>query len=101
VKATAGGNRVGGGASNAASTARHCFHKLLTFACLLSPRPFQRAGVSTIACGQALDHQAISTADLQPGVRLALSALTEREELGSAGYSRSSTTAAARRNSCG
>jgi intracellular sulfur oxidation DsrE/DsrF family protein len=60
------------------------FHRANPDAALLAQ--LQRAGVSTIACGQALGHQALTTADLQPGVRLALSALTEREELESAGY---------------
>jgi intracellular sulfur oxidation DsrE/DsrF family protein len=60
------------------------FHRPNPDAALLAQ--LQRAGVSTIACGQALGHQAITAADLQPGVRLALSALTEREELETAGY---------------
>jgi intracellular sulfur oxidation DsrE/DsrF family protein len=60
------------------------FHRPNPDAALLAQ--LQRAGVSTIACGQALGHQAIAAADLQPGVRLALSALTEREELETAGY---------------
>lgn len=60
------------------------FHRRNPDAGLLAQ--LHRAGVSTIACGQALGHQAITAADLQPGVRLALSALTEREELETAGY---------------
>ncbi len=44
------------------------------------------AGVELFVCGQALGHQGFTAADVGPGVRLTLSALTKREELQAAGY---------------
>jgi intracellular sulfur oxidation DsrE/DsrF family protein len=46
----------------------------------------RRADVKMVACGQALGHQSFTLADVHPGVKLALSALTAREELQAAGY---------------
>jgi hypothetical protein len=46
----------------------------------------QHANVKMIVCGQALGHQSFTAADVAPGVTLALSALTKREELQAAGY---------------
>jgi intracellular sulfur oxidation DsrE/DsrF family protein len=46
----------------------------------------QHANVKMIVCGQALGHQSFTAADIAPGVTLALSALTKREELQAAGY---------------
>ena len=44
------------------------------------------AGVELFVCGQALGRQGFTAADVRPEVRLALSALTKREELQAAGY---------------
>jgi intracellular sulfur oxidation DsrE/DsrF family protein len=44
------------------------------------------AKVKMVACGQALGHQSFTAADIRPGMTLALSALTAREELQAAGY---------------
>lgn len=44
------------------------------------------AGVELFVCGQALGQQGFTAADVRPEVRLALSALTKREELQAAGY---------------
>lgn len=44
------------------------------------------AGVELFVCGQALGHLGFTAADVRPEVRLALSALTKREELQAAGY---------------
>jgi intracellular sulfur oxidation DsrE/DsrF family protein len=44
------------------------------------------ANVKMVACGQALGHQGFTLADIRPGMTLALSALTAREELQAAGY---------------
>lgn len=46
----------------------------------------RHADVKMVACGQALGHQSFTLADVHPGVKLALSALTAREELQAAGY---------------
>lgn len=46
----------------------------------------RRANVKMVVCGQALGHQNFVTANIQPGMALALSALTAREELQAAGY---------------
>lgn len=44
------------------------------------------AGVEFFVCGQALSRQGFTATDVRPEVRLALSALTKREELQAAGY---------------
>ena len=46
----------------------------------------RRAGVKMVVCGQALEHQDFVAASIRPGMSLALSALTVREELQAAGY---------------
>lgn len=46
----------------------------------------RQADVKMVACGQALGHQSFTLADVHPGIKLALSALTAREELQAAGY---------------
>lgn len=45
-----------------------------------------QAGVQMVVCGQALGHQNFVEANIRPGMTLALSALTAREELQAAGY---------------
>ncbi|HET6804071.1 MAG TPA: DsrE family protein [Frateuria sp.] len=45
-----------------------------------------RAHVDMVVCGQALGHQNFMAANIRPGMTLALSALTAREELQAAGY---------------
>lgn len=45
-----------------------------------------RANVKMVVCGQALGHQNFVAANIRPGMTLALSALTAREELQAAGY---------------
>lgn len=46
----------------------------------------RHAHVRMIACGQALGHQMLTEQDVHPGIQMALSALTAREELQAAGY---------------
>jgi intracellular sulfur oxidation DsrE/DsrF family protein len=46
----------------------------------------RQAHVRMVVCAQALGHQHFDPADLGPGMTLALSALTTREELQAAGY---------------
>jgi intracellular sulfur oxidation DsrE/DsrF family protein len=45
-----------------------------------------QANVKMVVCGQALGHQNFVAANIRPGMTLALSALTAREELQAAGY---------------
>lgn len=45
-----------------------------------------KANVRMFACGQTLANAGYKASDVRPGVTVALSALTEREELESAGY---------------
>jgi intracellular sulfur oxidation DsrE/DsrF family protein len=49
-------------------------------------RQLHRANVKMVVCGQALGHQNFVAANIRPGMTLALSALTAREELQAAGY---------------
>ncbi|UGB38802.1 DsrE family protein [Frateuria soli] len=49
-------------------------------------RKLRKANVDMVVCGQALGHQNFVAANIRPGVTLALSALTKREELQAAGY---------------
>ncbi|MCX7513164.1 DsrE family protein [Frateuria sp. STR12] len=49
-------------------------------------RKLRRANVKMVVCGQALGHQNFVAANIRPGVSLALSALTARQELQAAGY---------------
>lgn len=49
-------------------------------------RQLRQANVSMVVCGQALGHQNFIASNIRPGMTLALSALTVREELQSAGY---------------
>ncbi|MEI7035964.1 DsrE family protein [Fulvimonas yonginensis] len=49
-------------------------------------RQLRQANVSMIVCGQALGHQNFVASNIRPGMTLALSALTAREELQAAGY---------------
>ena len=46
----------------------------------------RRARVQMVVCGQALGHQNFVASNIRPGMTLALSALTAREELQAAGY---------------
>lgn len=46
----------------------------------------RQAKVKMVVCGQALGHQSFVAEDIRPGMALALSALTAREELQAAGY---------------
>ena len=46
----------------------------------------RKANVSMVVCGQALGHQNFVASDVRPGLTLALSALTAREELQTLGY---------------
>lgn len=46
----------------------------------------RKANVKMVVCGQALGHQNFVEANIRPGMTLALSALTAREELQAAGY---------------
>lgn len=46
----------------------------------------RKANVKMVVCGQALGHQNFVAASIRPGMTLALSALTAREELQAAGY---------------
>jgi intracellular sulfur oxidation DsrE/DsrF family protein len=46
----------------------------------------RQAHVKMVVCGQALGHQNFEAANIRPGMTLALSALTAREELQAAGY---------------
>ncbi len=63
---------------------REKFHRGNPNAQLLTQ--LRRADVRMVACGQALGHQSFTLSDVHPKVELALSALTEREELQAAGY---------------
>jgi len=63
---------------------RHKFGHANPNAGLLSQ--LRKADVKMVACGQATGHQSIAAADVAPGVTMALSALTAREELQAAGY---------------
>jgi len=49
-------------------------------------RQLRQANVQMVVCGQALGHQNFVAANIRPGITLALSALTAREELQAAGY---------------
>jgi intracellular sulfur oxidation DsrE/DsrF family protein len=49
-------------------------------------RQLRQANVQMVVCGQALGHQNFVASNIQPGMTLALSALTAREELQAAGY---------------
>lgn len=49
-------------------------------------RQLRQADVDMVVCGQALGHQNFVAANIRPGMTLALSALTTREELQAAGY---------------
>jgi intracellular sulfur oxidation DsrE/DsrF family protein len=49
-------------------------------------RQLLQADVRMLVCGQALGHQNFVAANIRPGMTLALSALTAREELQAAGY---------------
>ncbi|HEV2538873.1 MAG TPA: DsrE family protein [Frateuria sp.] len=49
-------------------------------------KQLRQANVSMVVCGQALGHQNFVTSDIRPGMTLALSALTAREELQAVGY---------------
>jgi intracellular sulfur oxidation DsrE/DsrF family protein len=60
------------------------FHRANPNAKLLAQ--LRHAHVKMIACGQALGHQMLTDHDVHPGIQLALSALTTREELQAAGY---------------
>lgn len=63
---------------------REKFHRQNPNAQLLAQ--LRRADVRMVACGQALGHQGFTLSDVHPGVKFALSALTEREEFQAAGY---------------
>jgi intracellular sulfur oxidation DsrE/DsrF family protein len=49
-------------------------------------RQLRQANVKMVVCGQALGHQNFVARNVRPGMKLALSALTAREELQAAGY---------------
>ena len=49
-------------------------------------RQLHQANVKMVVCGQALGHQNFVASSIRPGMKLALSALTAREELQAAGY---------------
>ena len=49
-------------------------------------RQLRQANVKMVVCGQALGHQNFVASNIRPGMTLALSALTAREELQAAGY---------------
>jgi len=49
-------------------------------------RQLRQANVDMVVCGQALGHQNFVASNIRPGMKLALSALTTREELQAAGY---------------
>jgi intracellular sulfur oxidation DsrE/DsrF family protein len=49
-------------------------------------RQLRQANVEMVVCGQALGHQNFVASSIRPGMTLALSALTVREELQAAGY---------------
>lgn len=49
-------------------------------------RQLHQANVDMVVCGQALGHQNFVAANIRPGMKLSLSALTTREELQAAGY---------------
>jgi len=49
-------------------------------------RQLHQANVNLVVCGQALGHQNFVASNIRPGMTLALSALTAREELQAAGY---------------
>ena len=46
----------------------------------------RRAGVRIVVCGQALTHQGYAVADVDPGVKVSLSAMTALVDLQSKGY---------------
>jgi intracellular sulfur oxidation DsrE/DsrF family protein len=49
-------------------------------------KQLRQANVSMVVCGQALGHQNFVASNIRPGMTLALSALTAREELQAVGY---------------